>query len=141
MARDVKEIIVSVRVSEDTKKALIELAKAERRTLSNYLGVVLDRHVSDQYAAGEQLRLADVARRAEQPGQPSLPLPKTGPETLALSRHLKALQEEQEDIERLRAAKKLREGALSVDTDQGKKTGAPEKSSSQRRKKVGQQHD
>ena len=41
----VKEQLVSARVSEDLRKILEQLAQSERRTLSNYIALVLERHV------------------------------------------------------------------------------------------------
>jgi predicted DNA-binding protein len=44
----VKDTSVTLRMSEELKQALQELAVEDRRTLSSYIEVVLERHVEDQ---------------------------------------------------------------------------------------------
>jgi predicted DNA-binding protein len=46
-----KDSSVTLRMSEELKKALQELALEDRRTLSSYIEVLLERHVNEKLAA------------------------------------------------------------------------------------------
>jgi hypothetical protein len=60
-----KADMIGVRVTPKVKEALELLAKAERRTLSNLVGVILEKFVMDQFAAGKLSVLADLIRHTD----------------------------------------------------------------------------
>jgi predicted transcriptional regulator len=59
----IKETSVSVRVDENMKKVLEALAHGQRRTLSSYLSIVLEKHVAEQ---PKETILQAIANRQEQ---------------------------------------------------------------------------
>jgi hypothetical protein len=58
----VKERIVTVRVEPEIKVALELLAASERRTLSNLVGVILEKYVVDLIKTGQHPALGDLIR-------------------------------------------------------------------------------
>lgn len=48
MAKDPKKQRIEIHVQPELKEALNKLAKADKRSLLNYIEVVLERHVKEQ---------------------------------------------------------------------------------------------